>query len=129
MARFIAGAGRSQSTLLPECLDDWVGEDNPVRAIDVFVDGLDLGDLGFEGVTPSATGRPAYHPAILLKLYSYGYLNRVQSSRRLERRPGAISSSTCVLSRCLRDGLGGRPRPKFRVKRLARVGIDYAGSI
>lgn len=85
MKRFIAGADRSQSMLLPECLDDWVGDDNAVRAIDVFVDGLDLAELGFDGVAPSATGRPAYHPAILLKLYIYGYLNRVQSSRRLER--------------------------------------------
>jgi transposase len=88
MKRFIAGADRSQSTLMPECLDDWVGDDNPVRAIVVFVDSLDLCDLGFDGVTPSATGRPAYHPSILLKLYIYGYLNRVQSSRRLEREAG-----------------------------------------
>ncbi len=103
MARFIAGAGRSQSTLLPECLDDWVGEDNPVRAIDVFVDGLDLGDLGFEGVTPSATGRPAYHPAILLKLYIYGYLNRVQSSRRLEREAGRNLEVIWLLGRLVPD--------------------------
>jgi transposase len=71
--------------LLPECLDDWVGESNPVRAVDVFVEALDLRDLGFDGVDPAATGRPAYHPSPMLKLYIYGYLNRVQSSRRLER--------------------------------------------
>ncbi|TBR22001.1 MAG: IS1182 family transposase [Reyranella sp.] len=85
MARFVVGDERSQSTLFPERLDDYLGEDNPVRAIDVFVDELDLGTLGFGGVEPAATGRPAYHPATLLKIYVYGYLNRVQSSRRLER--------------------------------------------
>jgi transposase/uncharacterized small protein (DUF1192 family) len=83
--RFVAGQDRNQSTLFPELLDDYVGDDNPVRAIDVFVDELRLGDLGFDGVQPHATGRPSYHPATLLKLYVYGYLNRVQSSRRLER--------------------------------------------
>ncbi|VVO61521.1 IS1182 family transposase ISPpu16 [Pseudomonas fluorescens] len=71
--------------MLPECLDDYVAEENPVRVVDVFVDELDLGALGFEGVDPAATGRPAYHPAVLLKIYIYGYLNRIQSSRRLER--------------------------------------------
>src|SRR5215207_2295457 len=85
MRRFIEGADRQQSTLFPECLEDWIYEDNPVRVIDVFVGGLDLAELGFDGVVPEATGRPAYHPAVLLKLYIYGYLNRVQSSRRLER--------------------------------------------
>src|SRR5277367_7122437 len=85
MKRFVEGADRGQSTLFPALLDDYVGEDNPVRAIDVFVDGLDLVKLGFDGVEPLATGRPAYHPATLLKIYVYGYLNRVQSSRRLER--------------------------------------------
>ncbi len=85
MGRFVQGADRRQPTLLPECLDDYVAEDNPVRVVDVFVDELDLRGLGFEGMTPAATGRPAYHPAMLLKLYVYGYLNKVQSSRRLER--------------------------------------------
>src|ERR1700730_4247194 len=85
MTRFVVGDDRSQSTLFPELLDDYLGEDNPVRAIDVFVDELDLAGLGFGGVEPEATGRPAYHPATLLKIYVYGYLNRVQSSRRLER--------------------------------------------
>jgi len=70
---------------LPECLDDWIADDNPVRAVDVFVDALNLGEFGFDGVVPEATGRPSYHPSALLKLYIYGYLNRVQSSRRLER--------------------------------------------
>src|SRR6476659_1263219 len=85
MKRFVEGEYRRQGVLLPEFLDDYVAEDNPVRAIDVFVDKLDLRGLGFSGVVPEVTGRPAYHPATLLKLYLYGYLNRIQSSRRLER--------------------------------------------
>ena len=88
MKRFVEGVDRGQSTLFPECLDDWIDEDNPVRVIDVFVEELDLGALDFGGVDPKATGRPSYHPSILLKLYVYGYLNRVQSSRRLEREAG-----------------------------------------
>jgi transposase len=88
MAGFVEGLDRRQATLLPECLEHWVGENNPVRAVDVFVDALDLGALGFAGVQPQATGRPGYHPAVLLKLYIYGYLNRVQSSRRLECEAG-----------------------------------------
>ena len=85
MKRFIEGQSREQVTLLPECLDDYVGADNPVRIVDAFVEELDLCSLGFDGLTPAATGRPAYHPAVLLKVYIYGYLNRIQSSRRLER--------------------------------------------
>ena len=88
MKRFVQGTDRGQSTLLPECLEDWIDEDNPVRVIDAFVDALSLAELGFEGTEPAATGRPAYHPSVLLKLYIYGYLNRVQSSRRLEREAG-----------------------------------------
>lgn len=85
MKRFIEGEVREQSLMFPERLDDYIGQDNPVRVIDVFVDELNLGTLGFEGPKPEATGRPAYHPATLLKIYIYGYLNRIQSSRRLER--------------------------------------------
>ena len=85
MKRYVEGEDRSQSTLFPESLDDYIAEDNPVRAIDVFVDELDLAKLGFDGMHPEITGRPAYHPATLLKVYLYGYLNRIQSSRRLER--------------------------------------------
>ena len=85
MKRFIEGEDRSQSTLFPEHLDDYIAEDNPVRVIDVFIDELDLRELGFEGTQPEVTGRPAYHPGTLLKIYVYGYLNRIQSSRRLER--------------------------------------------
>jgi len=85
MGRFVEGEDRRQGVLLPEYLDDYVAEDNPVRVIDVFVDELDLGALGFAGVIPEATGRPAYHPALLLKIYVYGYINQIASSRRLER--------------------------------------------
>jgi len=88
MKRYIEGVERDQGTLFPDRLEDWVGEDNPVRVIDVFVDQLDLRGLGFDRAEPEATGRPGYHPAVLLKLYVYGYLNRVQSSRRLEREAG-----------------------------------------
>src|SRR6476619_7649507 len=88
MKRFVEGTDRGQATLFPECLEDWIDEDNPVRVIDAFVDKLDLPRVGFDGVVPQATGRPSYHPATLLKLYVYGCLNRVQSSRRLEREAG-----------------------------------------
>lgn len=87
MARFIEGLDRTQTTMLPDCIDDYVGEESPVRAIDAFIDMLNLAALGFE-VEPEATGRPGYHPATMLKLYLYGYLNQVQSSRRLERECG-----------------------------------------
>src|SRR6266853_2613703 len=85
MHRFIDGEDRMQQTLLPHCLEDYVGEENPVRVIEVFVEELGLAALGFSGMTPAVTGRPAYHPSTLLKIYLYGYLNRIQSSRRLER--------------------------------------------
>ena len=85
MKRFVEGEDRRQATLLPDCLDDYVTEDNPVRIVEAFIDELDLAALGFAGIVPEVTGRPAYHPATLLKIYIYGYLNRIQSSRRLER--------------------------------------------
>ena len=85
MKRYVEGENRSQSTLFPESLEDYIAEDNPVRVVDVFVDELDLKGMGFEGAEPEATGRPAYHPGTLLKIYIYGYLDRLQSSRRLER--------------------------------------------
>jgi len=103
MRRFVEGADRGQNTLFPECLEDWIGEDNPVRVIDAFVDALDLAELGFEGVEPLATGRPSYHPAALLKLYIYGYLNRVQSSRRLEREAGRNVEVMWLLGRLVPD--------------------------
>src|SRR5262249_52609617 len=105
MKRFVEGEARDQISLLPQCVEDYVGEDNPVRVIDVFVDELDLRGMGFEGTTAAVTGRPAYHPAVLLKIYVYGYLNRFQSSRWLERE-------------CARNlgwsGLTGRPSPEFK---------------
>jgi transposase len=103
MKRFISGVDRGQSTLLPECLDDFIDESNPVRVIDAFVDALDLGELGFDGVIPEATGRPSYHPSLLLKLYIYGYLNRVQSSRRLEREAGRNVEVMWLLGRLVPD--------------------------
>ena len=84
MGRYVEGQDRTQSVLFPEWLDDWIHEDSTVRVIDVFVDELDLRKLGFERADPAVTGRPAYSPSTLLKIYVYGYLNRVQSSRRLE---------------------------------------------
>jgi len=88
MSGFIEGVERNQITLFPERLEDWICEDNPVRIVDVFVDALDLAECGFERTSPAQTGRPGYEPAVLLKLFIYGYLNRVPSSRRLEREAG-----------------------------------------
>src|SRR5438552_4790697 len=103
MRRFVEQADRGQWTLLPECLDDFIDESNPVRVIDVFVDTLDLAEMSFEGVEPAATGRPSYHPSVLLKLYIYGYLNRVQSSRRLEREAGRNIEAMWLLGRLAPD--------------------------
>ena len=103
MKRFVVGTDRGQSTLLPECLDDWIDESNAVRVIDAFADVLNLVDLGFDGVAPAATGRPSYHPAVLLKLYIYGYLNRVKSSRRLEREAGRNVEVMWLLGRLVPD--------------------------
>src|ERR1700751_3700460 len=103
MKRFVEGVDRGQSTLFPECLDDWIDADNPVRVIDVFVEELDLGALDFGGVDPKGTGRPSYQPSILLKLYVYGYLNRVQSSRRLEREAGRNVEVMWLLGRLAPD--------------------------
>src|SRR5262250_3846565 len=103
MRRFVEGVDRGQRTLFPECLEDWIDEGNPVRAIDTFVEKLDLSGLGFDGVAPEATGRPSYHPSGLLKLYIYGYLNRVQSSRRLEREAGRNVEVMWLTSRLAPD--------------------------
>ena len=103
MKRFIEGEDRNQSTLFPECLEDYIAEDNPVRVIDVFVDELNLGQLGFGRINPKITGRPAYHPAMLLKLYIYAYLNRVQSSRRIEREAQRNVEVMWLTSRLMPD--------------------------
>src|SRR5579863_9787690 len=93
MARYVEGLDRRQSFLLPDSIQDYVGEDNPVRVIDVFVDRIDLSELGFGRAVPADTGRPGYHPATLLKLYLYGYLNSIPSSRRLEREAQSESGA------------------------------------
>ena len=103
MKRFIEGVDRSQTTLFLDRLEDWIDEDNPVRAIDVFVDELELFDLGFARVAPHWTGRPGYHPSALLKLYIYGYLNQVQSSRRLEREAGRNVEVMWLVGRLVPD--------------------------
>ncbi len=103
MKRFVEGLDRSQSTLFPETLEDFVEDDNAVRVIEAFVEALDLGDLGFGRVDPKATGRPSYHPSVLLKLYIYGYLNRVQSSRRLEREAGRNVEVMWLMGRLVPD--------------------------
>ena len=127
MKRFVEGADRGQSTLLPECLDDWIDEDNPVRAIDAFVDALDLADLGFDGVEPAATGRPAFHPSVLLKLYIYGYLNRVQSSRRLEREAGRNLELLWLLGRLVPDHKTIADFRKDNGEALRRVCAHFVG--
>ena len=102
MKRFIEGEDRSQATLFPDQLDEYISEDNAVRAIDVFVDGLDLSGKGFK-VIPAKTGRPSYHPSTMLKLYIYGYLNRIQSSRRLEKEAGRNIELMWLLGRLSPD--------------------------
>ena len=103
MKRFIEGEDRSQVTLLPECLDDYIGEDNPVRVVDVFVEELDLHALGFEGVEPATTGRPSYHPSVLLKLYIYGYLNRVRRAVAWSAKPSATLKPMWLTGRLAPD--------------------------
>lgn len=103
MSGFIEGVGRDQSSLFPERLEDWVGEDNPVRVIDLFVDDLALLELGFERTAAARTGRPGYHPGVLLKLFIYGYLNRVPSSRRLEREAGRNVEAMWLTGRLVPD--------------------------
>ena len=93
MKGFVQGSDRQQTNLLPECLDDWVDESNPVRAVDVFVDALELRDLGFDGVDPAATGRPAYHPSPMLKLYIYGYLTHRPESAPTPRTAAGIAAA------------------------------------
>src|SRR6202023_3004138 len=103
MRRFVEGTDRGQGTLFPECLAGWIDENNAVQVIDVFVDELNLAALGFDGVAPEATGRPSYHPSVLLKLYIYGYLNRVQSSRRLEHEAGRTVELMWLVGRLVPD--------------------------
>lgn len=102
MSGFIRGEARTQATLLPEILDDYITEENAVRVIDVFIDGINLSGMGFK-TAPKVTGRPAYHPATMLKLYVYGYLNRIQSTRRLEREAGRNVELMWLLGRLAPD--------------------------
>ncbi len=136
MKRFVEGLDRGQGTLFPEVLDDFVEGNNPVRVIEAFVGALDLGELGFGGVAPQATGRPSYHPSVLLKLYIYGHLNRVQSSRRLERDPAPLLDQRLPELRhqgSLHDGqgapdhaLGARTRPRGRPEAARREPPGHA---
>jgi transposase len=103
MGRFVEGADRSQLSFLPECLEDWVDENNAVHVIEAFFEALDVSGLGFSSAIAKATGRPAYHPSVLLKLCIYGYLNRVQSSRRLEREAGRNVELIWLLGRLAPD--------------------------
>jgi len=130
MKRFVAGTDRKQAALFPECLEDWINEDSPVRVIDAFVDRLDLDELGFDGVVPAKTGRPACHPSVLLKLYVYGYLNRVQSSRRLAREVAATSRSCgcwAALSPTTRRLLTSGRTAVTPFARCARASSSFAG--
>ena len=127
MRRFVEQADRGQWTLLPECLDDFIDDSNPVRVIDVFVDALDLAEMSFEGVEPAATGRPSYHPSVLLKLYIYGYLNRVQSSRRLEREAGRNVEVMWLLGR-LAPPITRRSRTSARTMAWRYAGYVRASS-
>ena len=133
MKRFIEGEDRGQSTLFPERLEDWIGEDNPVRVIDVFVDELDLGDLGFVRAAPEATGRPGYHPSVLLKLYIYGYLPHGSVASSLENSgdfglgatsgtPGVQGSTATGARLGSRLGSGGVPGVFTQVLRVVALG-------
>ena len=127
MKRFVEGLDRDQSTLFPETLEDFVADDNPVRAVEAFVEGLDLGAVGFGGVDPKATGRPAYHPSVLLKLYIYGYLNRVQSSRRLEREAGRNVEVMWLCGRLVPDHKTIGEFRRNNRKAIRRVCADFVG--
>jgi len=127
MPRFVEGEPRTQATLFPERIEDYIDEENPVRAVEAFVDALDLAQLGFHGMNPKETGRPAYHPSTMLKLYIYGYLNRIQSTRRLERETGRNIELMWLL---------GRLRPDFKTianfrrsngKAIRKVCAEFVG--
>jgi hypothetical protein len=124
MRHFVEGTDRVQSTLFPECLEDWISEDNPVRVIDVFVDELDLAELGFDGVKPEMTGRPSYHPSVLLKLYIYVYLTNLilfgisagPKPRAFRARSGSRCGSRCSTIRAL-HGHRAASRTFWAIKR------------
>ncbi len=124
MSGFIEGEARAQATLFPERLDDYIAEDNAVRVIDVFIDGLDLTNMGFKTV-PEITGRPAYHPKTMLKLYVYGYLNRVLSTRRLEREAGRNVELMWLLGRLAPDFKTIADFRKDNTKAIRLVSRDF----
>lgn len=124
MSRFIEGEARTQATLFPDQLDDYVTEENAVRVIDVFIDGLDLAVLGFK-TEPADTGRPAYHPSTMLKLFIYGYLNRLQSSRRLEREAGRNVELMWLLGRLAPDFKTIADFRKNNTKAITRVCREF----
>ena len=127
MKRFIEGEDRSQSTLFPERLDDYITEDNAVRVVDAFVDNLDLKQLGFDRAEPSATGRPGYQPATLLKIYVYGYLNRIQSSRRLERESHRNVELIWLTGRLMPDFKTIADFRKDNRQAIRRVCMEFVG--
>jgi transposase len=127
MKRFIAGENRSQATLFPESLDDYIAEDNAIRVVDAFVNKLNFGDLGFTRAQPSATGRPGYQPATLLKIYVYGYLNRIQSSRRLERESYRNVELIWLTGRLMPDFKTIADFRKDNRKAIRRVCMEFVG--
>jgi hypothetical protein len=125
MSRFIEGEDRNQATLLPEYLDDYLAEDNPVRAVDAFVEELDLKQLGFAGADPAPTGRPAYHPAVLLKLYTYGYVNRIASGPKPDCRhpPSPTAAARLVSAADIAEGTARRSiTSRMVLRELGRAG-------
>jgi transposase len=140
MVGFIEGIDRGQTVLFPDRLEDWIGEDHLVRVVDLFVDELDLPLLGFERSAPARTGRPGYHPAVLLKLFIYGYLNRVPSSRRLEREAGRNVEAMWLTGRLVPDhktiadfrrdnGPGIRKTCAQFVELCRRIGIELEDAL
>ena len=128
MKRFIEGENRFQSTLFPESLEDYIAEDNSIRIVDAFIDTLNLKQLGFEGAEPSATGRPGYQPATMLKIYVYGYLNRIQSSRRLERESHRNVELIWLTGRLMPDFKTIADFRKDNAKELhRRVCVEFVG--
>jgi len=126
MSGYIEGMDRGQATLFPDRLEDWIGEDNPVRVIDLFVDEIDLAGLGFGRTVPATTGRPGYHPSVLLKLFIYGYLNRVPSSRALEREAGRNVEVMWLTGRLAPDHktIADFRRDGFSIRQLRKVPVS-----
>lgn len=130
MKRFIEGADRTQVSLLPGCVEDYVEAENPVRVIEAFVEQLDLRAMGFDGIEPEATGRPAYHPGVLLKIYLYGYLNRIQSSRRLEQETQRNLELMWLTGRLMPDfkTIANFRKDNGKAIRLTSDGLSVRGS-